>query len=133
VFANAAVCPQVLQHWLVLLRHGELLTQFAGQLQQLMSQRCGAGEQGHSVPVAAVAAAGDSAQLQQLCQQLIQEVQSLLQVRGDFWLVVCVLRRLLADTPSAVHCMLQLISNPVQQEVRFAAAGAVEEMVPMVA
>jgi hypothetical protein len=74
---------QVLQHWLVLLRQGELLTQFAGQLQELVSQRCGAGQQGPGIPVAAVAAAaaGDLAQLQQLCQQLIQEVQSLLQVR----------------------------------------------------
>jgi hypothetical protein len=72
----------VLQHWLLLLRQGELLTQFAGQLQELVSQRCGAGQQGPGVPVAAVAAAGDSAQLLQLCQQLIQEVQLLLQVKG---------------------------------------------------
>lgn len=66
-----AHCVQVLTHWLQLLRQGELMSQFVTHLQQLVAQRCGA-EAG---------AGGDAgSSIQQQCRQLLQEVQSLLQV-----------------------------------------------------
>ena len=73
---------QVLRGWLQLLRQGELLSQFAVHLQHLVAQRCGT--EGGSQQAAAVEAAlagRDSGRVQQMCQQLLQEVQTLLQVR----------------------------------------------------
>lgn len=65
----------------MLLRRGELLAQFAGQLQQLLAQRCGAGPGAEAALLLLPAPAADATQLQQLCQQLTREVQLLLQVR----------------------------------------------------
>lgn len=53
--------------------------QFVRELQQLLAQRCnGAGQALTVTP----AAAGDIGRTQQLAQLLLQEVQSLLQVRA---------------------------------------------------
>jgi len=119
----------VLQHWLTLLRQGELFAQFAEQLQQLVAQRCCPAPQAPEIPAAGAAGWCDAGGVQQLCRQLLLQVQSLVQVEAEAVAaadVVAAAKGLLVTQPEGllqrlvlqVRCQDRLVSPERRSDLR---------------